>query len=417
MPLKEKLRSPWRYIITAAKWFALGILVGVVGGLIGAAFHHTLAFANSLRGANNWLIFLLPVGGLAIVGVYMLLRLTHNRGTNEVIDSVLHREEVNPLITPAIFAATALTQLVGGSAGREGATLQMGASVSSLIAKLLHFKKTDRTMLIMTGMSAVFAGLFGTPLTACLFTMEFESVGTIFSPALLPCFISAFTASRISLALGVHPETFALGAFDFTLGSLWRILVLAVCLAVLGILMCKAFHSTEHLAHRILPKAWLRVIVGAVIILLLTLAVGDQRFNGAGMDLAVSALHGSTDWYTFALKIVFTAITIAAGFKGGEIVPTFCVGATFGCVMGGILGLSPSLCAACGMVALFCGVTNCPIASLLISFELFGYEAMPFFLISVAVSFLLSGTYGLYHEQTIVYSKYKARLVNQKTRD
>ena len=115
--------------------------------------------------------------------------------------------------------------------------------------------------------------------------------------------------------------------------------------------------------------------------------------------------------------MVLTAITIGCGFKGGEIVPTFCVGATFGCVMGGILGMSPSLCAACGMVALFCGVTNSPISSLLISFELFGYEAMPFFLISVAVSFLLSGTYGLYHEQTIVYSKYKAKLVNQKTRE
>lgn len=404
MLLKEKLRSPWRYIITAAKWFALGILVGVVGGLIGAAFHHTLAFANALRGANNWLIFLLPVGGLAIVGVYKLLRLTHNRGTNEVIDSVLHREEVNPLITPAIFAATALTQLVGGSAGREGATLQMGASVSSLIAKLLHFKKADRTMLIMTGMSAVFAGLFGTPLTACLFTMEFESVGTIFSPALLPCFISAFTASRISLALSVHPETFALGAFDFTFGSLWRILVLAVCLAVLGILMCKAFHSTEHLAHRVLPKAWLRVIVGAVIILLLTLTVGDQRFNGAGMDLAVSALHGSTDWYTFALKIVFTAITIAAGFKGGEIVPTFAVGATFGCFLGGALGLDPGYAAALGLVGLFCCTTNSPLASIVLSIEMFGGHNLHMFALVCVICFIISGKSGLYSSQIIQFS-------------
>ena len=404
MLLKEKLRSPWRYIITAAKWFALGILVGVVGGLIGAAFHHTLAFANALRGANNWLIFLLPVGGLAIVGIYKLLRLTHNRGTNEVIDSVLHREEVNPLITPAIFAATALTQLVGGSAGREGATLQMGASVSSLIAKLLHFKKADRTMLIMTGMSAVFAGLFGTPLTACLFTMEFESVGTIFSPALLPCFISAFTASRISLALGVHPEIFALGAFEFTFGSLWRILVLAVCLAVLGILMCKAFHSTEHLAHRVLPKAWLRVIVGAVIILLLTLVVGDQRFNGAGMDLAVSALHGSTDWYTFALKIVFTAITIAAGFKGGEIVPTFAVGATFGCFLGGALGLDPGYAAALGLVGLFCCTTNSPLASIVLSIEMFGGHNLHMFALVCVICFIISGKSGLYSSQIIQFS-------------
>ena len=235
-------------------------------------------------------------------------------------------------------------------------------------------------------------------------TMEFESVGTIFSPALLPCFISAFTASRISLALGVHPETFALGAFDFTLGSLWRILVLAVCLAVLGILMCKAFHSTEHLAHRILPKAWLRVIVGAVIILLLTLAVGDQRFNGAGMDLAVSALHGSTDWYTFALKIVFTAITIAAGFKGGEIVPTFAVGATFGCFLGGALGLDPGYAAALGLVGLFCCTTNSPLASIVLSIEMFGGHNLHMFALVCVICFIISGKSGLYSSQIIQFS-------------
>ncbi|MBR6522495.1 MAG: chloride channel protein [Oscillospiraceae bacterium] len=404
MPLKEKLHNPWRYIITTAKWFALGILVGIVGGLIGAAFHHTLAFANTLRKANSWLIWLMPIGGLAIVGLYKLLRLTHNRGTNEVIDSVLHREEVNPLITPAIFISTALTQLVGGSAGREGATLQMGASVSSLIAKLLHFKKTDRTMLVMSGMSAVFAGLFGTPLTACLFTMEFESVGTIFSPALLPCFISAFTASRISLALGVHPETFALGAFDFTLGSLWRILILALALAALGIIMCKAFHSTEHFAHRLIPKAWLRVIVGAAVIMLLTLAVGDQRFNGAGMDLAMSALHGSTDWYTFALKIIFTAITIAAGFRGGEIVPTFAVGASFGCFLGSVLGLDPGYAAALGLVGLFCCTTNSPLASIILSIEMFGGHNIHMFALVCVVCFIISGKSGLYSSQIIQFS-------------
>ncbi len=404
MLLKEKLCGSWHYIITTLKWLALGILVGAVGGLLGAAFHHTLAFANTLRAANTWIIYLLPVGGLAIVGLYKLLRLTHNRGTNEVIDSVLHREEVNPLITPAIFISTALTQLVGGSGGREGATLQMGASAASLMAKLLHFKKTDRTMLIMAGMSAVFAGLFGTPLTACLFTMEFESVGTIFSPALLPCFIAAFTASRISLALGVHPETFALGAFDITFGGIWRILVLAVCIAILGILMCKVFHGTEHLARHLLPKAWLRIIAGAVIILLLTLAVGDQRFNGAGMQLAMSALHGSTDWYTFALKLIFTAITIAAGFKGGEIVPTFAIGATFGCFLGGVLGLDPGYAAALGLVGLFCCATNSPLASIILSVEMFGVHNLHMFALVCVLCFIISGKSGLYSSQIIQFS-------------
>lgn len=404
MKLKKRLQTPWHYTLTLIKWLALGILVGAVGGLIGAAFHHTLAFASGLRKANSCLIFLLPVGGIAITALYRMLRLTHNRGTNEVIDSVLHKEEVNPLITPAIFIATAITQLVGGSAGREGATLQMGGSVASLLAKLLRLKKTDRTMLIMSGMSAVFAGLFGTPLTACLFTMEFESVGTIFSPALLPCFIAAFTASRISLALGVHPETFALGAFDISLGILWRIAVLAVCVAILGIAMCYIFHKTEHLAHRAIKNSWLRVIIGAIVILVLTLIVGDQRFNGAGMDLAMNALHGSTDWYTFALKLIFTAITLAAGFKGGEIVPTFAIGATFGCFFGSLIGLDPGYAAALGLVGLFCCATNSPLASIVLSIEMFGGHNLHVFALVCVLCFIISGKSGLYASQILQFS-------------
>ncbi len=404
MKLKERLQSPWQYIISFCKWLALGVLMGAIGGLIGAAFHHALAFASRMRLEHSWLIYLLPVGGAAIVGLYKLLGLAHNRGTNEVIDSVLHREEVDPRITPAIFIATAITQFVGGSAGREGATLQMGGSMASLVAKLLHFRKTDRTMLIMSGMSAVFAGLFGTPLTACLFTMEFESVGTLFSPALLPCFISAFTASRISLALGVHPETFALGAFGISAGNLWRIMVLAICIALLGILMCHVLHKTEHLSHRLLPNALLRVIIGAVVLLVLTLIVGDQRFNGAGMDLAMDALHGSADRYTFAVKLIFTAITIAAGFKGGEIVPTFAIGATFGCAVGSLLGLDAGYAAALGLVGLFCCTTNSPLASIVLSIEMFGGHNLHMFALICVVCFIISGKSGLYASQIIQFS-------------
>ena len=138
---------------------------------------------------------------------------------------------------------------------------------------------------------------------------------------------------------------------------------------------------------------------------------------GAGVPVIERAIGGEVEPLAFALKILFTALTLEAGFKGGEIVPSFFVGATFGCLFGQLLGVSPSLCAAVGMMSVFCGVTNCPITSALISFELFGYEAVPYFLLGISVSYLMSGYYGLYHDQTIVYSKYKTEYINRKARE
>ena len=192
------------------------------------------------------------------------------------------------------------------------------------MAKRFNLKESNRKILVTAGMSSVFAGLFGTPLTATLFCMEFASVGTIFSPALLPCFLSAFTASRISLALGVHTETYLLTqAFSMTLATSWRYLILAILVSVLGITMCTVFHKAEHLAAHHVPNPFLRIVLGGAAITVMTLLVGDHRFNGAGMEMALRAVAGEADWYSFALKMLFTAVTLAAGFKGGEIVPTF----------------------------------------------------------------------------------------------
>jgi len=204
MKFLDRFHHPEKYILVLLKWGILGCLVGVLGGLIGAAFHHALHFVTHVRTEHTWLIFLLPVGGLLSIGVYRLFRMTGNRGTNEIIDAILNDGQVSPLVAPVIFLASSITHLFGGSAGREGAALQLGGSMASGVGKLLKMEGKERTAVIMSGMSAVFAGLFGTPLTAALFCMEFESVGVMFSPALLPCWLAAFVASRVSGALGVH---------------------------------------------------------------------------------------------------------------------------------------------------------------------------------------------------------------------
>ena len=402
----DQMHHPEKYWKIFFKWGILGALMGIIGGLLGAVFHHALHFVTHLRGEHPWLIYLLPLAGLASLGIYHVFRLRGNRGTNEIIDAILNGDSVNPLIAPVIFAATAITHLFGGSAGREGAALQLGGSVASMLGKALRLNDNERTVLIMSGMSAVFAGLFGTPLTATIFCMEFASVGTIFSPALLPCYLAAFTASSVSAAQGVHAEVFILNeAVKFTATANWKILVLSVLVGLLGIAMCWLFHNAEHLAAKLLPNAWARIVVGGAIVTVLTLIVGDHRYNGAGMDMALGAVAGEADWYDFLMKMLFTAVTISAGFKGGEIVPTFCVGATFGCLVGGLLGLDPGFAAALGLVGLFCCATNSPIASIILSMEMFGSTNIYLFAFTCVIAFVISGNWGLYNSQIIQFSK------------
>ena len=391
----EKLHHPETYVKTFLKWALLGILMGAAGGVLGAVFHHALHFVTHVRSEHTWLVYLLR-----------LPPLKKNRGTIEIIDAALDGKPVSPLVAPAIFLATALTHLFGGSAGREGAALQLGGSTANMLSKLFRLKEEERKVMTMAGMSAVFAGLFGTPLTATLFCMEFESVGTVFSPALLPCFLSAYTASRISGLLGVHAETFLLEtATALELTVLVRYALLAVLVACLGIAMCALFHSAEHLAKHHLPNPWVRIAVGGALVTVMTLIAGDHRFNGAGMDMALKAVGGEADWYSFAVKMLFTAVTLAAGFKGGEIVPTFCVGATFGCLLGGLLGLEAGTAAAVGLVGLFCCATNSPLASIVLSIEMFGSANLYLFAFVCVICFVLSGNSGLYASQIIEFSK------------
>lgn len=187
--------------------------------------------------------------------------------------------------------------------------------------------------------------------------------------------------------------------------NIWKFAVLAIAVSLLGIFMCWLFHKSEHLAHKWLPNPWVRIALGGTVVMAMTLLVGDHRFNGAGMDMALQAVGGQADWYAFMLKLLFTAVTLAAGFKGGEIVPTFCVGATFGCLLGGLLGLDPGVSAALGLAGLFCCATNSPLASIVLSIEMFGSANLYLFALVCVICFVLSGHSGLYASQIIQFSK------------
>ena len=414
--IKERVTHYGLYVTAMLKWLAVGALVGGVGGFVGAAFHMGVGYATQLRTGHPWVLYLLPLGGVVIVGLYKLCRL-EGAGTNAVIESVHFGKKVPTLLVPLIFVATVITHLCGGSAGREGAALQIGGGIGYRAGTLLHLGEKDLPLATLCGMSGVFAALFGTPLTATIFALEVISVGVLYYAGLLPCFTASLTGYYIALVMGVEPTRFTVAMPALEWGTLGLTALLAVGCALVSILFCRGLHITEHAAACWMKNGFVRAAVGGAVIVLATVLLGTTDYNGAGMDVIERAMTGQADSWAWLWKLAFTAVTIGCGFKGGEVVPSFFVGATFGCVFGGLLGLPPAFAAAVGLVAVFCGAVNCPIASVILSVELFGAGGMAYFAAACAISYLLSGYCGLYSSQTILYSKLKAEFINVHTHE
>ena len=411
--LKERVAHIGQYAVTLLKWMVLGGVIGLVGGIIGSLFHIGVDTATQMRLAHPWVLYLMPVGGLAIVGLYRLTK-TEGKGTNDIIASVHFGEQVPGLLVPVIFVSTVITHLCGGSAGREGAALQIGGGIGYQAGRLLRLGEKDLPLATLCGMSGVFAAVFGTPMAACVFAIEVVSVGRFCTSALFPCIVSSASAYALALVMGVAPEHFLVENVPvFDISTMWRVLVIAILCAIASMLFCWAMHSGAKLFKKLFKNEFLRAAVGGVVVILLTLLVGTRAYNGGGMDVIERIFEeGVVRPEAFLLKMIFTSITIGAGFKGGEIVPTLFIGATLGGTLALLVGLSPAFGAAIGIAALFCGVTNCPIATILLSVELFGGESALFCMIAAHVSFLFSGYFSLYSGQQLIYSKLSEKEIN-----
>ena len=412
--IAEKVTHFAKHMVLFLKWMLIAVITGCAVGIISSLFALLLGKVTALRTANSWLIFCLPLAGLLIVFLYRRM-LGEDGGTNLVLSTIHAREDLPWVMAPLIFCATLLTHLFGGSAGREGAALQLGGSLGNLLGRFMKMDDQDRRVVVMCGMSAAFAAVFGTPMAAAIFALEVASIGVMYHVGLMPCVFSALIASRFSANMGIHPEHFNITFIpQFTLLTAGKTVLLAALCAGVATLLCVVLHRGGHLCKKLVNNPYLRVLCGGAVMIAVFLIRGDQAYHGASVGLIEQAMEGHADWYAFLLKMALTAVTIGCGFKGGEIVPTFCVGATFGCVMGQLLGFSPSLCAACGMVALFCGATNCPMSATFLAYELFGGENLLLYALCCGVSYMLSGYYGLYSEQKIMYSKFRTEWINKK---
>ena len=415
---KNELKKASKYIITFLKWLLLSIVIAIVCGGVGCVFHMLIEKATELREEYEFIIYFLPLGGVIIVAMYHLLKQDKIDGTDYIIRSIRKDGAVPFNMAPGIMIGTVLTHFLGGSAGREGAALQLGGSLGSSLGKLFKLDEKDMQVVVLCGMSAVFTALFGTPLTAVIFVLEVVSVGSIYYSAIVPCVFSSILAYFLTMLLNIHPISYTL-EFIPEIGavSLLQTMGLGIVLAIASILLCISFSKGHELLHKLIKNDYIRIMAGGAAVVLLTLLLGTHDYNGAGMGVVDKAiLNGTARPEAFILKILFTVITLGCGFKGGEIVPTFFVGATLGCTVAPLIGMDPGFGAALGLVGVFCGATNAPLASIMLSIELFGVQGLPFFAIVCSVCFMLSGYFSLYKSQIIVYDKLKVVLTNRTTK-
>ena len=404
------------YVQAMAKWLAVALVTGVCCGVVGSLFHIGVERATELREQHPWLLWCLPAAGLVIVAFYKLTK-TEGQGTNDIIDAVHHGKPLSIWLLPAIFLGTILTHLCGGSAGREGAALQMGGSIGWNLGTLLRLKDHDRRTATISGMAAFFSALFGTPLAAACFAMMVEDVGLTFTAAFVPAFTSALIAYGCSLAFGIAPTHFALTAPELNVRTALLVILLGVACAAVSRLFCYTLHFMEHTVPKLLPNPWVRVFAGGVLVVGFSYLFGVGRYNGAGMSVITAAVEqGQALPWDFLCKIFLTALTLACGFKGGEVVPSFFVGATFGCVVGPLLGLPAGFAAAVGLVSIFCGATNVLIPSILLGFELFSGAGLELIALGCGICFMLSGHHGLYSSQTFVTNKLRSEYMSHKCR-
>ena len=418
MESAERIRGHLMEGLTFLKWVLYSCITGLLVGLVAVAFHYGIAWSTQLRESNPRICLLLPAVGFSIVLIYRICGMEKDRGTNLVLMAVREAEPLKLRTAPLIFLSTILTHLAGGSAGREGAALQLGGSLAAYLGRKIGLDAKDRRMMVMCGMAGAFSALFGTPLTAAVFAMEVVSVGVMYYAAIVPCLVSASVGLLVARQFGLHQQPGYLVEEVSALApvTMLQVSALGILCALVSILFCKVMHAAPKLYARVFPGTLLRAAAGGLFVLILTMLVGAQTYNGAGEAVIRRMIGGETIPEAFLMKILFTALTLGAGFRGGEIVPVLFTGCAFGTLAGPMLGLPHGFSGALGMSAVFCGATNCPMSSILLSYELFGGEGLPLYALCVGVSYMLSGYYGLYGEQKIVYSKFKTEWIDTKAK-
>lgn len=401
------------HLTTLGQWLILGSLIGALCGAASALFLWLLESATQFRNEHEVIIYSLPIAGLGIGWFYERFGHSVRAGNNLVIDTLHDDGPELPLrMAPLVLFGTVLTHLFGGSAGREGTAVQMGASLSDWVSHRLRVTKAVRHQLLVAGVAAGFGSVFGTPIAGAIFGLEFIVLGRLEYRALVPALVASLVGDWTTRTFGIEHTPYPAAPYVALSPSLmFKWLVFAAAIALVTIVFIELTHLLKKQGEKRLPRLPLRMFAGGVAVVGLWQLVGTSDYLGLGIPTIIRSFSDpNLPSYAFALKLAFTAITLGAGFLGGEVTPLFFIGAALGSVLARLLGIPLELGAGVGLAAVFAAAANTPLALSIMAVELLGASLFPHVVIVCVLGYLFTGHRGIYPSQRVLYGKHGGKL-------
>lgn len=388
------------------KVILVSLCCAIVMGIISFVFLKMLGLSSVFREFFPYCIWFLPLSGMLTAFVYKRYGGESSKGNNLIIQSANEGVKVPKRLAFLTFIFTLLTHFSGGSAGREGTAVQIGGTLTSNVADKLGFKNEDRKIIILSGLSAAFGSVFGTPLAGAFFGMEVCCIGQLSVSAVIPCFLSSYLANAVTLLLGATHEVHKISAIpSLDIKSVLVFISASILFGLIGKLFALGVKYLKLLYAKIFKNTVLSALIGSVIVVLLIVLLNLNEYEGLSTWQQTTAFEGNANWYDMPVKFILTTLTLGAGFQGGEVTPLFDIGASFGGWYANMFGIEPSFLAAIGLICVFGSAANTPITTIMLGIELFGAEAVPYFVFASLISFIASGKSGIYSAQERKLSK------------